>query len=115
MLDLKARLRADRHARLSADDAERLEIGDEQGRESGAILDLRSSFDGFAAGARSAEALLRLTRDGVDHVSGRDRRLAPLGGRERIREHHLGALVHRRRERPGCTGPKAGPSDIPER
>ena len=40
------------------------------------------------------------SRDGCGQISGGDRRLAPVGGRERIREHHLRDIVHRHRERP---------------
>ena len=49
-----------------------------------------------------------LSRVGFGQVSGGDRRLAPIGGRERVREHDLGDLVHRLGERPGGAGPVGG-------
>lgn len=59
--------------------------------------------------------LLLEARDGGGQVAAGDCRGAPLGGGERVGEHDLGDLVHRRRERPRCIGPEAGPHRIGRR
>src|SRR5215210_7430375 len=60
----------------------------------------------------SAGALLLEPCDGVGQVSGGDRRLAPVGGPERVRKHDLRDLVHRFGERTGGAGPVGGPLGV---
>ena len=76
-------------------------------------LDQRSGEPCPAVGEQvSVGALLLEPRDGFGQVSGGDRRLTPVGGRERVREHDLGDLVHRLGERPGGGGPVIGPPRV---
>ena len=56
----------------------------------------------------SLGVLLLEPRDGVGQISADDRRLVPVGGRERLREHDLGDLVHRLGEGPGVGRPVGG-------
>ena len=73
-------------------------------------LDQRAGEPCPALGEQVSVGALPLEpRDGFGQVSGGDLRLAPVGGRERVREHNFGDLIHRRGERSEGARPVAGP------